>query len=129
MFMQKRRATLCRNVISTCVLSTVAYAETNVPLRVQLHWSHQAQFAGYYVAESLIPHDKGVKAIELFEGGPGIDPLDKLVKGEADISDRLGCASTGGSQKRSGHCECRPGIPTTWNSTGFKREGGSARCN
>ncbi len=81
----QRGAALCSKLLIVIFLMLVikGYAATNMPLRIQLHWSHQAQFAGYYVAES---RQKGPTTIELLEGGPGIDPLDKLSKGEADVA-------------------------------------------
>jgi len=68
------------------LLCIKGYAATNMPLRVQLHWSHQAQFAGYYIAESHIARQTGTNTIELLEGGPGVDPLAKLIRGEADVA-------------------------------------------
>lgn len=56
------------------------------PLRVQLQWHHQAQFAGIYVAEAKGYYaDAGVE-IELVEGGPGIATLERLGRKEVDVA-------------------------------------------
>ncbi len=52
---------------------------------VQLKWVHQAQSAGFYLAQ-----EKGYYAAEniaatFLEGGPGIDNIEKVVTGQADF--------------------------------------------
>ncbi len=61
-------------------------ADVTAPLRVQLRWLHQAQFAGYYVAEANTSRGLGDSEFELVAGGPGISPLGRLVKGEVDVA-------------------------------------------
>ncbi|WP_374444798.1 ABC transporter substrate-binding protein [Stella sp.] len=62
------------------------------PLRVQLQWFHQAQFAGFYVAEALGFYDQAGLDVELREGGvppaggPAVQPLEALLRGEADVA-------------------------------------------
>jgi NitT/TauT family transport system substrate-binding protein len=56
------------------------------PVTVQLKWIHQAQFAGFYLAQ-----EKGYYAAEnidviFIEGGPGIDVIDPVVLGKADFA-------------------------------------------
>jgi len=65
------------------VLAGAAHAAPDAPLRVQLRWLHQAQFAGYYEADARDPQRD---AFDLVEGGPGIDPLARLAKGEVDVA-------------------------------------------
>ena len=55
-------------------------------LRVQLHWQHQAQFAGFYIAQARLHFEREGLAVELVEGGPGIDPFARLKKGEVDVA-------------------------------------------
>jgi len=56
------------------------------PLRVQLMWYHQAQFAGYYVAQfDNYFREEGV-GVELLEGGADIDPLVRLARGDVDVA-------------------------------------------
>jgi len=53
--------------------------------RIQTHWMAQAQFAGYYWAiEHGIYSDCGLK-IELIDGGPEVNTLFNLIKGEIDF--------------------------------------------
>ena len=56
-------------------------------LRVQLKWYHQAQFAGFYVAD-----DQGYFAardleVTLTPGVPGQNPLQQLADGDADVAE------------------------------------------
>jgi NitT/TauT family transport system substrate-binding protein len=55
-------------------------------LRVQLHWQHQAQFAGFYVAQVRRHFEREGLVVDLIEGGPGIDPFDRLKKGDVDVA-------------------------------------------
>ena len=61
-------------------------ADEQAPLRVQLRWLHQAQFAGYYLAETRTSQRAAALHFDLVEGGPGIDPLDRLIKGDVDVA-------------------------------------------
>ena len=66
----------------------VCLAQTNYPspIRLQLAWSHQSQFAGIYVAQ-LRKHfrNEGVDLI-VFPGGSGINPIHELQVGNADVA-------------------------------------------
>lgn len=54
-------------------------------IRIQLKWFHQFQFAGYYAAiENGYFHDAGLD-VTLLEGGPHINPTEKVLDGEADF--------------------------------------------
>ena len=56
------------------------------PVRIMLQWSHQAQFAGYYVAlEKGFYKEKGLD-VSIVPGGPGLDSADFLVRGEVDFA-------------------------------------------
>ncbi|MEN9705787.1 MAG: hypothetical protein RLZZ393_1666 [Pseudomonadota bacterium] len=55
-------------------------------LRVQLPWTHQAEFAGFYAAlEYGYFREQGL-SVELLAGGPGINPVERLQAGSADIA-------------------------------------------
>jgi uncharacterized membrane protein YeiH/ABC-type nitrate/sulfonate/bicarbonate transport system substrate-binding protein len=56
------------------------------PLRLQLHWSHQAQFSGFYMAREMGFFEQEGSAVELQEGGAGIAPLERLARGETDVA-------------------------------------------
>lgn len=56
------------------------------PLRVQLLWVHQAQFAGLYMAQARkFFEDEGLQ-VELVEGGEGINPIVELQAGRVDLA-------------------------------------------
>ncbi len=57
-----------------------------VPATMVLHWSPQAQFAGYYVAMNKgFYRERGVD-LTLIDGGPRVDGLGMLRDGEADFA-------------------------------------------
>ncbi len=59
--------------------------QTPVPVSLQLKWSNQFQFAGYYMAqEKGFYQDAGLN-VTLLEGSGEIDPVEKVVYGDADI--------------------------------------------
>jgi len=53
---------------------------------VQLRWVHQAQFAGFYLAQERGYYAKENIKVALIEGGPGIDNIEKVVTGGADFA-------------------------------------------
>ena len=55
-------------------------------VRIQLNWYNQAQFAGLYVARQHGFYERERIAIELIEGGPGINPAEVLSAGKADVA-------------------------------------------
>lgn len=56
------------------------------PIRVQLTWTHQAQFAGFYVAETKGFYRREGLSVELIEGAPGILPASVVAEGRADVA-------------------------------------------
>ena len=64
--------------------TTAALAEERVSLH--LAWRHQAQFAGFYLAQADGLFAAQGLAVDLVEGGPGIDPLRQLAAGKVDIA-------------------------------------------
>ena len=55
-------------------------------VRLQLKWIKQAQFMGYLVADEMGYYkDEGID-IEIKPGGVGINPVDVLISGDADIA-------------------------------------------
>ncbi len=60
-------------------------AAADQPVKLMLMWTHQAQFAGYYVAAAKgFYRDHGLN-VQIIQGGPGLDPMDELAKGNADF--------------------------------------------
>ncbi|MBI5444535.1 MAG: ABC transporter substrate-binding protein, partial [Deltaproteobacteria bacterium] len=56
-----------------------------VPVTVQLKWYHQAQFAGFYLAADRGYYAAEGLAVDLVPGGPQIDILGRVAKGEAQF--------------------------------------------
>jgi len=68
------------------LLSLEPAAESAAPVRMMLQWTHQAQFAGYYVAlEKGFYKEQGLD-VTIIQGGPGLEPGDYLVRGQADFA-------------------------------------------
>jgi NitT/TauT family transport system substrate-binding protein len=66
-------------------LTTAAADTARKPVRVVMHWDHQAQFAGYYVAL-----DKGYYADEgldvtIVRGGPSTSPCEMVADGKSEF--------------------------------------------
>src|ERR1041384_2151554 len=69
------------------VLPASAGGPAELPLvRVQLHWMHQAQFAGLYVANALGYYEREGIRVELVPGGPGVEPLEALAQSRVDVA-------------------------------------------
>ena len=67
-------------------ISAAVSAEELTNIKLRLKWSHNFQFAGYYAAiQNGYYKDEGL-SVELLEGGPGIEPVDEVTSGRADIA-------------------------------------------
>jgi NitT/TauT family transport system substrate-binding protein len=53
---------------------------------LQLHWVHQAQFAGFYMAKDAGLYKEVGLEVEIIPGGPGINSLDNLRDGKCDFA-------------------------------------------
>lgn len=53
---------------------------------LQLKWVPQAQFAGYLVADAMGYYEEEGIEIQIKPGGVGINPVDVLIAGEADVA-------------------------------------------
>lgn len=58
---------------------------TLTPIRLQLQWSAQAQFAGYYAAKDLGYYAAEGLDVTILEGGPDIVPQDAVAAGQAEL--------------------------------------------
>jgi NitT/TauT family transport system substrate-binding protein len=72
--------------IITSFLTAPSNAQEPDRLRLQLMWVHQAQFAGIYAAIQKGFYERERLRVELIEGGPCINPINVLAKGEADVA-------------------------------------------
>lgn len=63
-----------------------AHEANSSPIRLQLAWSHQAQFAGVYVVQMRKHFEaKGLDVI-VFPGGSALNPINELQIGNADVA-------------------------------------------
>jgi diguanylate cyclase (GGDEF)-like protein/hemerythrin-like metal-binding protein len=55
------------------------------PVRLQLKWDHQFQFAGYYAAQELGYYRQAGLEVTIMPGKPGDDPVQQVLRGKADF--------------------------------------------
>jgi NitT/TauT family transport system substrate-binding protein len=91
--MAKSRAGLAKlalGFVGICLffacLARPVLATAPQPVRLMLQWSHQAQFAGYYVAKEKGFYQEQGLGVSIVPGGPGLDPADSLIRGEVDFA-------------------------------------------
>jgi PAS domain S-box-containing protein len=70
-----------------CAPSSATSAESPLrPVTLQLKWTHQFQFAGYYAAQSQGYYQEEGLAVSLKERRPGIDVSTEVLKGRAEFA-------------------------------------------
>lgn len=76
-------------ILLVVVLALTACASKNsLPpdqVTVQLKWIHQAQFAGFYVAQEKGYYAEENLAVTILEGGPDVDIVESVISGAADF--------------------------------------------
>ena len=84
----KRKWVLPILLTFTLLVSCQAQQPVNLPdpVTVQLKWVHQAQFAGFYVAESQGYYADENIAVTFIPGGVGVDIYDGVAKGNHQFS-------------------------------------------
>ena len=82
------RIALLFSMLATCLcmLLRPALAEDLQPVRVQLKWTHQFQFAGYYAAIEQGYYREAGFEVTLLEHTPGASPVEQLIGGRADFA-------------------------------------------
>jgi len=60
-------------------------ATANEPVRLQLKWQHQFQFAGYYAAIEKGYYQAAGLDVELIPGSPDVDPVRRVLDGNAEF--------------------------------------------
>lgn len=63
----------------------LAYKKPGAPIKLQLKWRNQFQFAGYYAAKIKGYYAEKGLDVEFLPGGPGISPVNNVLSGKADI--------------------------------------------
>ncbi|KMY66035.1 hypothetical protein AAU61_18895 [Desulfocarbo indianensis] len=61
-------------------------AQAQDKVRLQLHWVHQAQFAGFYLAQDAGIYREAGLEVDIVPGGPGIDSLQNLAQGKCHFA-------------------------------------------
>jgi NitT/TauT family transport system substrate-binding protein len=56
------------------------------PVRLQLKWFHQAQFAGFYLAQEKGHYARENLKVTFLEGGPEVDLSGRVMEGRADFA-------------------------------------------
>jgi PAS domain S-box-containing protein len=79
-----RKKTLAAGVLLYAALLAAATASAE-PVRLQLKWRHQFQFAGYYAAEAQGYYKAEGLDVRLVEGGPERGPIPIVVGGGAEF--------------------------------------------
>jgi len=97
------------------------------PLRVQLRWLPQAQFAGFYVAQDLKLFENDGLNVTLVPGGPGVNGLQRLIDGQVDVaigwaSDALSLRSQGADLVNIAQLLQRPGTMLVCNAASGVRQ-------
>ncbi len=68
------------------LLGEKAYCETQT-IKIRLPWLHQSQYAGVYAAkENGLFEKRGLKNVEILQGGPNIRPIDMVSSGAEHFS-------------------------------------------
>lgn len=86
--MMRNRLAVVRTILllGLLLLPLPVAASILKPVRFMLQWSHQAQFAGYYVAlEKGFYREQGLD-VTIFPGGPGLDASAYLNRGDVDFA-------------------------------------------
>jgi ABC-type nitrate/sulfonate/bicarbonate transport system substrate-binding protein len=76
-------------ILFLVVTPTVGAADTSsgnaTPVRLQLKWRHQFQFAGFYTALEKGYYREAGFAVTIIPGTPGTDPVETVLTGAADF--------------------------------------------
>src|SRR5262249_11882888 len=62
-----------------------AFSGSAAPVRLQLKWRHQFQFAGFYTALEKGYYSAAGFDVTIIPATPGTDPVETVLKGEADF--------------------------------------------
>ncbi|MBU1276418.1 MAG: ABC transporter substrate-binding protein [Proteobacteria bacterium] len=73
-------------LVVCALLLAPATAGALTKVSLQLQWVHQAQFAGFYLAQDLGLYRQAGLEVEIRPGGPGIDPLSELATLRCDFA-------------------------------------------
>lgn len=77
--------------ITGLLIATAANSQDSEPqaldnVTLQLRWVPQAQFIGYYVADTLGFYEQEGVSVSIVPGGPGVNPVESLSDGSVDVA-------------------------------------------
>ncbi len=72
-------------LLSLCCSVSAWGAQALQPVRLQLKWTHQFQFAGYYAAQAQGFYREAGLEVSLLEARPGQDPVATVLNGQAEF--------------------------------------------
>ncbi|WP_295457457.1 ABC transporter substrate-binding protein [uncultured Thiodictyon sp.] len=72
-------------LLSLCCAVSAWGAQALQPVRLQLKWTHQFQFAGYYAAQAQGFYREAGLAVSFLEARPGQDPVAAVLNGQAEF--------------------------------------------
>lgn len=82
-----RNQSLIVTIVAGLFLLAPSLASAGSEFRVQLRWTHQFQFAGYYMALEKGYYEEAGLSVELIEGGPhALQPVSDLLNGKVDFA-------------------------------------------
>jgi diguanylate cyclase (GGDEF)-like protein len=72
-------------VVAPAVRAAEKISDDATPVRLQLKWRHQFQFAGFYTALEKGYYREAGFAVTIIPANPGIDPVETVLQGGADF--------------------------------------------
>ncbi len=76
-----------QTLIMLSLLIPALHASAQDKVSVQLRWTHQFQFAGYYMAKEKGFYQEADLDVQLIPGGPhALKPIDDVIKGNVDFA-------------------------------------------
>jgi len=72
-------------VVTPIVCAAKTFSDNATPVRLQLKWRHQFQFAGFYTALEKGYYREAGFAVTIIPATPGIDPVETVLQGGADF--------------------------------------------
>ncbi len=79
------RCAVVGGVLAGATGGEVGAADEDAVIRLQLKWVHQAQFAGYYMAEAKGYYADAGLRVEILEGGAARPPVRQVLEDHADF--------------------------------------------
>ncbi len=79
-------AAVAVGVVAAAVFTAGCGSKPLTPVTLQLNWLHEAEFAGYYMAQAEGFYEREGLDVTILEGGPGEPARDRVVNGEVTFA-------------------------------------------